>query len=48
MKEIGAELTEIMPQKEGGKMELPTFFEKPTLWFVIKHKTKQLFKKFFN
>jgi hypothetical protein len=34
-----------MPQKEGGKMEMPTFFEKPTIWFFIKMKIKNIFNK---
>jgi len=45
MKEIVSELTDVMPQKEGGKMEMPTFFEKPTLWFFIKMKIKNIFNK---
>jgi hypothetical protein len=48
MKEIVSELTDVMPQKEGGKMEMPTFFEKPTLWFFIKLKIKMIYDKLFN
>lgn len=48
MKEIGAEFQEVMPQKEGGAMEMPTFFEKPSLWFKIKFVCKMLYNKYFN
>ena len=44
MKEISEEFNQIMPSNDG-KPTLPSFFEKPSFWFFIKLKLKQLFNR---
>lgn len=48
MKEIGDVFTEIMPETKDGKQQMPTFFDKPTLWFVIKFKLKNIWSNIWN
>ena len=48
MNEISSDFNALMPENKDGKQQLPTFFDKPTLWFVIKFKFKQMFKSWFK
>lgn len=48
MREISDSFTTILPgteEENGKKMSMPSFFERPSLWFLIKMKIKSLFKK---